>query len=367
MSPDGRDLSRAAEEPPQVRAHPRPEAAGWRSTLAYRAARSLYRCWKAYKPVIDLSGGVRGTVFLTGTARSGTTWAGSVIAAMLGARSLFEPMLLDRSKTFALLRSRHLNEPELLRNFQLYVRPGEGRGSGHFTAVDRILRGRVSGAWCHGGTRAGVYSSRVIKEIRANLMLGWLAATWPELRIIWLVRDPIAVIESQIAAVKAGAGFAWSPECVLDQEHVLSDWLAPHAGALGRAREPWERFAHKWCVETLIPLRQEVVKHPNVLMVRYEDLKTGWAAWEPVMRHVNSGPWNREAFDVVFSEPSRTTSRAAREPGFDRSSTRLPAEAQDAVRRCVESYDLASFLAATGPESGTTPDRDVPGPTVGTP
>ena len=70
--------------------------------------------------------------------------------------------------------------------------------------------------------RPGIYRQRVIKEIRGNLLLGYVKRHWPAVRIVYLVRDPIDVVRSQLQATARGMDFDWSPRDVLAEESLVA-------------------------------------------------------------------------------------------------------------------------------------------------
>jgi hypothetical protein len=308
------------------------------------AARRLYACtWASFKPIRDRAGGAEGAILVAGSPRSGTTWVGAVVATMTHARSVFEPMLLRRDGDFALLRNRFVDEAALDRNYQLYIRPEAGMRAPRYAALEAILGGRTHGRWCDGNTRAGTYRRRVIKEVRANLFLAYLADTWPELRIVWLIRHPVDVIDSQIGRAAEGWQFDWYPDCVLNQPEAVDDWLAPFVPRMRQARCLWERLAHKWCIETFIPLKQQVQERSNVVFVRYEDLRQRSSAWDDISALVSDAAWDPIAFGEAAGRPSRATHRSAEALRRDSGRTRLDERACAGIEEIVKGYGLDSL------------------------
>ena len=315
--------------------------------------------WAQCKPYFDLSGDEAQTVIVAGSARSGTTWVGDVIASLMGSRPIFEPFLFDGSEDFALPKQRFLSEAGLRRNHQLYIRPEEGSTSRHYVPIQSILRGRVRGAWCDSQTRIGVYRRRLIKEIRVNLFLAYLAKTWPALRIIWLIRNPFDVIDSQIAQTRTRKGwtFDWDVRDVLSQQKLLTDWLAPFVPSMKRASSLPERLAHKWCVETYVPLRQEVHAHPGVLLVRYEELKSRPEEnWKRIARFLSAETWQGPAFELAIRRPSRTSRKPGHvPPGPTNQHAYLSQWDKETIREVLHEYGLSNLY----PENdGVTPAPD---------
>lgn len=105
----------------------------------------------------------------------------------------------------------------------------------------------------------------LVLESRANLWLGWLKQQFPEVRLIWVIRHPCAVASSQLL-IEGQSRLA----NYLRRSILVHDFLAPHAEAIGRARDVFEKHVYAWCIKQLVPLRQLSGSGANVVF--YEDL-----------------------------------------------------------------------------------------------
>jgi hypothetical protein len=224
-------------------------------------------------------------VFVVGSGRSGTTWIGGTIAACAGCIPIFEPLqpeLAGLSPRWGLnsgfpgpyLRA---GEPhEEWRDFFDAIL--SGKRSNWWTRMDWK---RVPDSWTrfYLSKRVGyrlaktqyqllrIRSRRcVVKEIRANLMLDWLA-DYTGGRVVFLVRHPCAAIGSRMRQPAEG----WRPDLdeVLCQSPLMSDFLEPLGTIISAARTPLERHATMWCVENFVPLSQ--ARSRNWLICFYED------------------------------------------------------------------------------------------------
>ena len=294
-----------------------------------------------YLPIIDLAGGPDAAVLVAGSARSGTTWVGSVLASMNGARQLFEPLVVNSRRELAVPLGRRLREGDLARNVQLYIRPDAGEQTPYFEPIRRILAGQVGGKWCDSQTRPGWYRSRVVKDIRANLSMAWMRRVWPGLRIVWVLRHPLAVVHSQLEHTRQRGSFDWSPDDVLQQPDLVADWLAPYVGRMTPTRELWQRLAHRWCIETLVPRLQRVHDGERVVQVRYEDLVSGTAAWRAVEQLTAEKAWSPATFERLLHTPSSTTL----EPRMNDTGVYplLTPAAQRGVMEIVDAYGLSDL------------------------
>jgi hypothetical protein len=260
---------------------------------------------------------------------------------MMRAREIFEPILLNTEHDIATTTERYLRENTLLRDYQLYIPPDASSSSRYFQPIQQVLRGRVHNDWCDKGTRSGIYRRRLIKDIRANLLLAYLARTWPRLKIIWIVRDVMSAIESQLNMVlRFGWSFSWEPQQIISQARLTEDWLSGYVPLMQTAATDAERLAHRWCIETMVPFWQNVHKLDNVLLVRDEELINDVMAWEPVFRLVPGIRGRESKFESVASHPSRTARHVNTtiKPSDSESYT-LTNDERTAIARIVDSYN----------------------------
>lgn len=202
-----------------------------------------------------------GTVLLAGSGRSGTTWLSQIINHGNAYRDIFEPFSPGKITTVS-----HYAE-------QLYLRPDEA-GADYRDAAALLLAGRVRGPWTDGHNRKLIARRRLIKDIRLNLMLGWLGTQFPQAKQILALRHPCAVAHSRL---KLG----WEPplSAVLAQPALIDDHLLPHLPmirAIASSDRRFEQHVLMWCIENLVPLSQLAPGDAHVLM--YEQVCTDFEA-----------------------------------------------------------------------------------------
>jgi hypothetical protein len=298
--------------------------------------------------VCDFGGDERATLLVAGSGRSGTTWVGDVIAKMTRSRVIVEPFMLDTSCEIADQGRSALGEG-VQHNYSLYVPQDAGVTSYHYPSIGRVLHGHIRNEWWDQGTRPGIYLRRLIKEIRANLLLGYLSRTWPKLKIIWLVRDPFSVVESQLAMVRRrGWAFDLDLQSILSQERLVDDWLGRYIAALQETGTIAERLAHRWCIETMVPFWQGVHDRSNVRLVRYEDLARDMSAWDSIAEFVSGTHWSGAKFAKAMSQlatTSREHASVARTQG--KASGELGPDDIRAIQRIVTIYGAGHFTRRT--------------------
>ena len=215
----------------------------WTRRLRARVLSGLY---------VDLNRDYRNSIFLAGSGRSGTTWVSDLINYKNEYRYVFEPF--------------HPEKVEICRHFshKQYLRP-EDRREEFLDPAQTILSGALRSRWADRFHSRFVSQRRLIKDIRANLMLGWIRANFPEMIMIFLLRHPCAVANSKI---KLG----WKPDIndLLSQKELVEDFLEPFEDEMRSAKTDFERHVFSWCVENYVPLAQ--LKRGEVYLAFYENL-----------------------------------------------------------------------------------------------
>jgi hypothetical protein len=214
----------------------------WTRRLRTRLLSGLY---------VDLNRDYRNCVFLAGSARSGTTWASDIINYKNDYRYVFEPF--------------HPGKVGICRGFRYkqYLRLQDRREE--FLRPARIiLSGGLRSGWSDRFHSRFVSRRRLVKDTRANLLLGWLRANFPEMPIVLLLRHPCAVAHSQIQ-------LGWGPdvEDFLSQRELVEDFLLPFEDEMRSAKTDFERHVFSWCVENYVPLK--MLKRGDVHLTFYEN------------------------------------------------------------------------------------------------
>lgn len=191
-------------------------------------------------------------VFLAGSGRSGTTWVQELINHAHDHRVIFEPFLAT-----VVPFCRHFERKQYLR---------AADDSPAFLGPARtILGGDFRNEWTDQYNDRPVYRKRLIKEIRANLLLHWLRRHFPSVPIVFLMRHPCAVAASQLRG-------RWGLRAadLLRQPRLVEDFLSPFAGLIHSARDEFDNLLLVWCVENYVPLRQ--FRRGEIFILFYEEL-----------------------------------------------------------------------------------------------
>jgi hypothetical protein len=138
------------------------------------------------------------TIALTGTPRSGTTWIAEVLQQRLGLDLINEPLHLTRSP----------KGKEHGFSWMTCIEPQDDRPAATQYLAD-IITGKVNAGWHvpFPDNQSKQYFGRprknlLVKFVRANRMLGWLAKQIEFATIVYVVRHPCAVVASKMAMGK---------------------------------------------------------------------------------------------------------------------------------------------------------------------
>jgi hypothetical protein len=200
---------------------------------------------------VDTNTDYRNTVFLAGTERSGTTWVSEIINYRREYRYIFEPFWPMKVDLWSDLKS------------QQYLRPDEHNPS-ILATTEAILSGKIRNKWTDKYHRTFVARQRLVKAVRANLLLKWIHANFPGMPIILLLRHPCPVASSILGRKRRPPSF----DIFLTQEKLMEDYLDPFRAEMEAAETDFEKLIFRWCIETYVPLQQ--FKQGEIHLAFYE-------------------------------------------------------------------------------------------------
>ena len=292
----------------------------------------------------------RRCLIVSGSPRSGTSWLGKGLSFSPGFTYYREPdnpnevNAADDRFAWAYLTP-EIQDPEYL---DLMDRATRGELATAFTMCDDpgpILQ-RFGQRGLILGQRHPVLFLRkrhvLLKLVYASLNLSWLAARFPQARLVTVFRHPCGQFESW-------RRLGWEPEPVrlLENERLMRDHLHPFESLLGGAKSFWERAGAYWGALAYVNHRQTEAEGGR-LVVAYE-----WLCEDPVARfrtlYRRLGlRWSRNAERFLRAADragdtgaySLNRSAAAQIDGWKR---RLAAEEIAACRRFVEPFEVPYY------------------------
>ncbi len=232
----------------------------YRNTLDARIRRTLSALRHCL--YVDVNPDHRATTFVVGSPRSGTNWVAELINFDHANRFMNEPFNRERVP----IRRPFSRLP--------YLRPEEDDVD--YLAVARsAFEGRMRSAWVDAINQRLVARSRIVKDVRATLMLGWIARRFPGMKTVYLMRHPCAVAHSR-------DDLGWRirrREVYFSQAALMRDHLEPFRDLLAAPKPAFEDHVLDWCVENYVPMRQGVFAttyvafHESLSAQRHEEFR----------------------------------------------------------------------------------------------
>jgi Sulfotransferase domain len=214
-------------------------------------AKALRKLDPRRKIIFD-SGDDANTIFIAGAARSGTTWLQNIVNYDSEYRIIFEPF---HSKKVNLVS--HFN-------FRQYLSPAN-KDLSFYKPTKLILSGGIRNDWVDNFNAKFFAKKRLIKDVRANLMLKWIKVNFPYIPMIFIIRHPCAV-----AVSRRERGFETHLKSYLSQELLMIDHLKPLKSIIENVTCMFEKHILMWCIEHYVLLRQ--FKKNEIHILFYEDL-----------------------------------------------------------------------------------------------
>lgn len=249
-------------------------AVGWRNGFRFGKFRPIemiknqrpankFRLSKGYRRLIrfvcsrlyrDNSRDMSRSVLVAGTARSGTTWLADILASQIPSRMMFEPfhpILVEEYSQF---------------NYYQYLRAGAENQALYSYAL-RVFSGDIRNPWIDRQVEHISFQKRIVKAVRANLIMKWLHEKFPVVPQIFILRHPCAVVASRLQ-------LNWATdsdiEPFLSQTELVEDFLGDYLGIIKSANTDEEKHAIIWSISNLVPIKQFGFHKFNIVF--YEDM-----------------------------------------------------------------------------------------------
>jgi hypothetical protein len=202
----------------------------------------------------DTNRSVANSILIAGSGRGGTTWLSEIINSTNEFRQIFEPFYPAKVPSMA-----HFKIRQYLRR--------EDSDKRYLDPAKQAFSGAIRSVWSDQFNRRILCSRRLIKDIRVNLLLPWIRAHFPELRIVLILRHPCAVANSRLSL---GWPTTRDLRDLMSQDALIEDHLRPILHQLQGLESEFEKHILIWCIENYVPLHD--LSDRDVLVVFYENL-----------------------------------------------------------------------------------------------
>jgi hypothetical protein len=201
-----------------------------------RRLRAILRRLRALLPFHDPS--ENPVVIVLGTGRSGTTWLAEQLAYAMRGRIIFEPLhpVANPGRDWV--------------GYRKYMRVNDPAPEWR-ELFDTIVLGILRNQWTDRFNSRFIYHARVVKMIRGNLMLGWLARSYPEARIALVIRDPVDVARSQLRG-----NWPLEIEGFKTQPKMIEDYPILGTKLVTEAQSQFQLNVLHWAIENRVALDQ---------------------------------------------------------------------------------------------------------------
>lgn len=208
--------------------------------------------------ILDLLNKPTQTLLVLGSARSGTTWLAEIINNTQKYKYLFEPFHAGKATCW-----------KGLDFYPIITEDDVTRATLRVKSLKKILNGRVKQGdeWVYGHGRQYKAPNLMIKAIRAQFMLPAIYKIKPEIKTIYIKRDLVDTISSQIKS-----GFP-APMKLLDSNKaklVNSDDIKRFRQECGISETSMRVL--KWSIENKVAI-DYLKKNTHSLFINYEELK----------------------------------------------------------------------------------------------
>ena len=249
------------------------------------------------------------TVLIIGSTRSGTTFLMESLNKNNDYRLIFEPFNPTYTKEWSSFSARQYFDPDKASDAEIQI-------------VEGILRGKIRNKWVDRYNSKINSSKRLIKCVRANLLLDLIEEKFKEVKIIYLYRNPYEVVASRL-------NLNFDPKdihLILKHTDFLSKYYPDiNVQKLNEAMISKEHcHAIMWCLENRFILRS--LDSRDILVSKYEDIK---------------------GKTVEFLDSKLMIRDIARKPSLTSSvhgSYQLSAEEANNVTSILEMFDMKEFI-----------------------
>jgi len=293
--------------------------------------KGLKQYWPTIRPIINtanyFANRYHKKIWLIGDGRSGTTWVSSLINVNRRYRELFEPFNPKFNPQYA-----NLMQPNQ------YLRP-DSNNTEILSLATNIFTGKININKVDEANNSLFYDGLLIKDIFSNLFVKWAINHFPELKVVFLIRNPFDVALSK----QNLKHWNWliDPTNFLTQQTLMDDYLSPYYDLIASIEDDFIlKQILTWSILHYVPFK--MIEPNDAYPVFYEELVNDPVFQVKQLRMqlgINSDGIEDKLHKAI-TKTSRTqrTSRASDNPGYWKNE--IPGKTIDASFRILEEFNL---------------------------
>lgn len=235
------------------------------------------------------------TIWLIGSGRSGTTWISNLINNKKQYREMFEPFHPMYVKSMNFL------------DLHQYARPNEPNKRLEEVAT-KVFTGQLTNRRVDFNNRSVNFNGLLIKDIFANLFSYWASLKFPNIEIIFLLRNPFAVALSKYK--KRSWGWLADPEILLNQKKLYEDYLYQFENLIIKTSKKDDYILNQiliWAITNYIPLQQFTLD--EITIIFYEEVYNNPNQEISKLFSSNRATFEQNIDDGIINSPSRVAGK----------------------------------------------------------
>lgn len=240
-------------------------------------------------------------IIISGSPRGGTTWLYEVFQSTSNRFGLWEP-LHDKMLNQFFKKDTYL--------FHKYI-PINSKNKEIETYFNNLLSGKyITTPLLQKNTNFKTYKKTdglLIKFCRLSPMLPWFNRLYPDIKILQLYRNPLAVVSSQMKHGQWSSFDKNSYKYFINEKNYSKEYYAQFKSVYETIEHPEEVLALIWALDMIPTLNFE---SENVLKMKYEDLFLDPKInFQKIYRHFSLK--SPKDLDSIIKKPSSTTKKGS--------------------------------------------------------
>ena len=280
------------------------------------------------KLFFDKNQTIENSLMILGTGRSGTTWLSELLADYLHYRIIAEPF--HPGRILPHIYKKYITD-------RVYL-PPDFYNEDFTQIMGRLLSGKLTGPRMNRVNFIVNPKGRLVKFTNAAPFIEWLHVKYPSVRIVLVLRHPLAVAGSR-------ANLKGNPVRKIDRylsdPVLVSKFLSDKLGVINNAQTRLQKQAVLWAIENYMILN--TLKTDDVFITSYEYLVTDLGAeMKKLMEYIQPEvKFNPMKITNITSASSKITTNSANiEHKLSKWQNRLSDKEIDDVLEILEAFGL---------------------------